>query len=156
MKAEREEELKRKQGEEKPKKPCIKCGTLSDLRCKVCKSVWYCGSECQTSDWARHSDECQNLRLQKIKEKKIQRASSFSTPPSSSATTSKPKRVSSFLPLTKKEPKKSTGNRQSDDESDPIIEEESSGTYKASPKAKQIGRAVQQECRDRSRMPSSA
>lgn len=38
---------------------CGKAGSLVKLRsCTGCKKVWYCGKECQVSDWRRHKKDC--------------------------------------------------------------------------------------------------
>ncbi|CAK5272755.1 unnamed protein product, partial [Mycena citricolor] len=31
-------------------------------RCTLCRVVWYCGSTCQSADWAAHKPECAGLR----------------------------------------------------------------------------------------------
>ena len=41
---------------------CAECGKKGKvLRCGKCKSVAYCGKECQTSAWAAHKKECKRL-----------------------------------------------------------------------------------------------
>ena len=42
---------------------CVLCGKASPTQsCSRCKSVWYCGRNCQNSDWERHKKECKHLR----------------------------------------------------------------------------------------------
>ncbi|MCH9624968.1 MAG: hypothetical protein S4CHLAM123_01300 [Chlamydiales bacterium] len=40
---------------------CEKCGKTDQklLRCVQCKSVWYCGLDCQKRDWPEHKRVCQ-------------------------------------------------------------------------------------------------
>jgi len=42
------------------KKSCAKCGksTGSLHACSQCRLVWYCGRECQRSDWSKHKLSC--------------------------------------------------------------------------------------------------
>lgn len=38
---------------------CGKAGSVVKLSsCTQCRKVWYCGKECQVSDWRRHKKEC--------------------------------------------------------------------------------------------------
>ena len=43
---------------------CEVCAKKADLRCKMCKSVYYCGKECQTHDWSVecHNQDCISLK----------------------------------------------------------------------------------------------
>ncbi|KAJ7612725.1 hypothetical protein FB45DRAFT_1117295, partial [Roridomyces roridus] len=34
------------------------CGKSAELRCSTCKTVHYCGTECQKKDWKTHKKEC--------------------------------------------------------------------------------------------------
>jgi hypothetical protein len=37
---------------------CMSCGEPSLFTCTQCKAAYYCGRECQRSDWAIHKPEC--------------------------------------------------------------------------------------------------
>jgi MYND finger len=37
---------------------CIQCGIGTNLACEDCKSVFYCGSECQRTHWPLHTSRC--------------------------------------------------------------------------------------------------
>nr|XP_022909776.1 zinc finger MYND domain-containing protein 10 [Onthophagus taurus] len=37
---------------------CEKCGNSAIQRCSKCKSVWYCGKQCQVDDWSKHKVHC--------------------------------------------------------------------------------------------------
>eukprot|EP01118_Nematostelium_gracile_P007833 TRINITY_DN2571_c0_g1_i2.p1 TRINITY_DN2571_c0_g1~~TRINITY_DN2571_c0_g1_i2.p1 ORF type:complete len:349 (-),score=61.29 TRINITY_DN2571_c0_g1_i2:62-1108(-) len=38
------------------------------LKCQACKSVYYCGRECQVKDWKEHKTECKEIAKSKEKE----------------------------------------------------------------------------------------
>ena len=40
---------------------CILCGAVCEMRCGRCKSVWYCSSAHQETDWPKHKRECKAL-----------------------------------------------------------------------------------------------
>lgn len=41
---------------------CLVCNKPASLRCKGCKSVFYCNSECATKGWiSGHNEECSNI-----------------------------------------------------------------------------------------------
>ncbi|PCH36759.1 hypothetical protein WOLCODRAFT_140570 [Wolfiporia cocos MD-104 SS10] len=40
---------------------CAVCGKKSDNRCARCKSVSYCGDECQRADWSDHKQSCRSI-----------------------------------------------------------------------------------------------
>jgi hypothetical protein len=45
----------------------FKCGVCKKeafQRCKRCKSVWYCGRDCQVGDWPRHKADCKKIQDQ--------------------------------------------------------------------------------------------
>ena len=41
---------------------CAACGRKAEhlLRCARCKSVWYCGAECQRASWGGHKKACRS------------------------------------------------------------------------------------------------
>jgi hypothetical protein len=45
-------------GHESEDSVCSVCGKPADLRCSKCKSIMYCGSDCQLSDWQSHKLLC--------------------------------------------------------------------------------------------------
>ncbi|KAL0230341.1 hypothetical protein PCE1_003902 [Barthelona sp. PCE] len=42
---------------------CAVCSEDAPYRCQKCKQIWYCGVDCQRSDWKRHKKECRRLRI---------------------------------------------------------------------------------------------
>ena len=49
--------------------PCNKCHKIKKTnRCSNCKSVYYCGVQCQKNDWTSHKYACE--RLEKLLKKK--------------------------------------------------------------------------------------
>jgi hypothetical protein len=38
------------------------CSNLGSKRCSSCKSVVYCGAECQKNHWAAHKEACKSLK----------------------------------------------------------------------------------------------
>ncbi|KAK7052869.1 hypothetical protein VNI00_004188 [Paramarasmius palmivorus] len=41
---------------------CVLCGKASTSRCSQCRSVEYCGADCQTFDWKEHRAMCNALK----------------------------------------------------------------------------------------------
>ena len=42
---------------------CATCGGAAERRCSRCKSIYYCGTQCQEMDWKRwHYKECHYLK----------------------------------------------------------------------------------------------
>jgi len=39
-------------------KPCAKCSKLTICARCACRTVWYCGAECQKADWPVHKKLC--------------------------------------------------------------------------------------------------
>ncbi|KAK5706899.1 translational activator for mitochondrial COX1 [Elasticomyces elasticus] len=53
------------------KRVCGVCGAGPDIslsRCVQCKSVWYCGKECQKKDWRLHKKACETLAVPDLEE----------------------------------------------------------------------------------------
>ncbi|XP_064460117.1 uncharacterized protein LOC135370325 isoform X2 [Ornithodoros turicata] len=46
---------------EEPSK-CALCGKYAQYLCSGCQSVWYCGQQCQKSNWSNHSSQCHNVK----------------------------------------------------------------------------------------------
>ncbi|KAK3652415.1 hypothetical protein LTR56_005125 [Elasticomyces elasticus] len=56
------------------KRVCGVCGAGPDIslsRCVQCKSVWYCGKECQKKDWKLHKIACKTLAVPDLEEGKL-------------------------------------------------------------------------------------
>ncbi|KAK5680907.1 hypothetical protein LTS10_006665 [Elasticomyces elasticus] len=56
------------------KRVCGVCGAGPDIslsRCVQCKSVWYCGKECQKKDWKLHKIACKTLAVPDFEEGKL-------------------------------------------------------------------------------------
>ncbi|KAK3638447.1 hypothetical protein LTR56_013087 [Elasticomyces elasticus] len=56
------------------KRVCGVCGAGPDIslsRCVQCKSVWYCGKECQRQDWKLHKIACKTLAVSDCEEGKL-------------------------------------------------------------------------------------
>ncbi|KAK5709137.1 hypothetical protein LTR17_020071 [Elasticomyces elasticus] len=56
------------------KRVCGVCGAGPDIslsRCVQCKSVWYCGKECQKKDWKLHKFACKTLAVSDCEEGKL-------------------------------------------------------------------------------------
>ena len=50
-------------------KQCASCGATSKLKsCSACKSVWYCGAECQRQHWKEHKVACKQAQAEKFSE----------------------------------------------------------------------------------------
>jgi len=59
---------------------CASCGRQSSiergekkfrlLRCSSCRSAWYCGKECQKSDWVNHKKQCRAMKKERAAYKK--------------------------------------------------------------------------------------
>ncbi|KAK0081213.1 hypothetical protein PV325_012561 [Microctonus aethiopoides] len=45
----------------KETKVCARCNDAACKRCSKCKSVWYCGRECQVKDWSSHKSTCDKI-----------------------------------------------------------------------------------------------
>ena len=37
------------------------------MKCSLCKSVLYCGIECQGKDWGEHKEKCKTLKMEREK-----------------------------------------------------------------------------------------
>jgi hypothetical protein len=56
------------------KRACFVCGESENTkRCATCKSVTYCGKECQSEDWPRHKSACvpRSKKAKKLGEKRM-------------------------------------------------------------------------------------
>ncbi|XP_076295618.1 zinc finger MYND domain-containing protein 10-like [Lasioglossum baleicum] len=42
-------------------KECCVCREVARKRCSKCKTVWYCGRECQVKDWEKHKVICEKI-----------------------------------------------------------------------------------------------
>ncbi|XP_063983250.1 zinc finger MYND domain-containing protein 10 [Diachasmimorpha longicaudata] len=40
---------------------CASCSEIATKKCSKCKSVWYCGRECQVNDWPGHKNKCEEI-----------------------------------------------------------------------------------------------
>ncbi|XP_057328442.1 zinc finger MYND domain-containing protein 10 [Microplitis mediator] len=40
---------------------CVVCNDIATKRCSKCKSIWYCGRECQVKDWTNHKNICEKI-----------------------------------------------------------------------------------------------
>jgi hypothetical protein len=43
-------------------KTCQKCRGSAEKRCTGCFLVWYCGRDCQRTDWSNHMEDCKKTR----------------------------------------------------------------------------------------------
>lgn len=41
---------------------CALCGKYAQFLCSGCQSVWYCGPQCQKSNWNNHSSHCHSIK----------------------------------------------------------------------------------------------
>lgn len=52
---------------EQQKRSCVKCTKPAIKRCVRCRTVWYCGVECQTQDWLScHKPICRAIEFQHL------------------------------------------------------------------------------------------
>ena len=48
-------------------KECGNCGTSKHLkRCRRCKHVWFCSTECQKTSWIMHKSDCKKAKVPKF------------------------------------------------------------------------------------------
>jgi len=54
--------------EDKKQSLCVVCGTAGtpSRKCSVCRSVYYCGEECQQAHWREHKSVCKARAKQGI------------------------------------------------------------------------------------------
>lgn len=41
---------------------CARCGKYAHYLCSGCQSTWYCGQQCQRSNWTEHSAQCRGIK----------------------------------------------------------------------------------------------
>lgn len=48
-----------------PLTKCTTCGAPATNKCSGCKTIHYCGKECQTKDWPNHKINCKDIWMEK-------------------------------------------------------------------------------------------